>query len=87
MTHHTSKSPDYPAKAKAEKDTLNGPVVLSVIVGTDGIPQSIRINKSLRRDYDISAIEAVQQYRFTPAKRAGVPVVAETHVEINYIIK
>jgi len=81
------KPPVYPAKARAEKDTVDGPCVLEMTVGTDGVPTNLHVVKSLRSDYDQSAMDAVREWRFTPAMKDGRPVAVDTHVEINYFIK
>jgi TonB family protein len=81
------KPPVYPAKARAEKNTVDGPCVLEMTVGVDGVPTNVHVVKSLRADYDQSAMDAVREWRFAPAMKDGRPVAAETHVEINYSIK
>jgi len=55
--------PVYPVQAKASGNTINGTVLLDVVVGINGEPENIRVKKSLREDYDKSAIEAVRNWR------------------------
>jgi TonB family protein len=83
----SQKSPVYPAEAKANKDTLDGPVVLDVIIGKDGVPQNIRIKQSLRADYDESALDAVQDWRWKPFLLNGNPIKVKTTVTVNYTLK
>jgi TonB family protein len=78
------KMPVYPAEAKAKKDTINGPVVLAVIIGKDGAVQQIKVKKSLRADYDKSALEAVKDWRWEPFLFKGEPTEVETTVTVNY---
>lgn len=80
------KEPVYPAHARAEKDTVDGSVTLKVLVGEDGVPQQIHIVKSLRKDYDVSALEAVKDWRFDPAMRDGKPVAVDLMLDVNYQI-
>ncbi len=76
--------PVYPAEAKAKHDTLDGRVVLHVLIDEAGIPQQISVLQSLRRDYDVSALEAVRQWRWSPYVVEGVPSAVETTVTVTY---
>ncbi len=78
------KPPVYPAQARADKDVINGTVTLRVMVGEDGTAEAIQISKSLRNDYDRSALEAVKEWKFSPAMRDGKPVAVEMSININY---
>jgi TonB family protein len=80
------KMPVYPAEAKANNDTVDGAVVLHLIIGTDGAPQNIQVTQSLRRDYDLSALEAVSEWRWQPYLLNGNPVAVDTNVTITYSI-
>ena len=80
----SQKMPVYPAEAKANKDTLNGPVVLSVVIDEEGVPVKIFVKKSLRADYDQSAIDGVQQWRWKPYLLNGNPTAVKTTITINY---
>lgn len=80
-------NPVYPADAKANKDTLNGPVVLGVIVGRDGAPVKVFVKQSLRTDYDDSAMDAVRQWRWKPFLLNGDPVEVKTTVTVNYSLQ
>lgn len=78
------KSPVYPAQARADKNTVNGTVMVKVMVGEDGKADAIQIVKSLRPDYDRSALDAVKDWTFTPAMRDGKPIAVEMNISINY---
>jgi TonB family protein len=82
----SKKNPVYPAKAKADKDILNGPVVLLVTIDKDGSTEHIELTKSLREDYDRSAIDAVREWKFQPYLLNGQPVEVDTTVTITYSI-
>jgi TonB family protein len=75
----TRVDPVYPALAK--KDKIDGIVLLSLVIGKDGVPKDIKIEKSMRGDYDRSAIEAVRQYRWKPYDN---PVEVELKMEIQF---
>src|SRR5262252_3970907 len=50
---------------------LEGTTLLQLVVGADGNPRDIRVERSLRPDYDQRAIEAVSQWKFSPATKDG----------------
>jgi TonB family protein len=76
--------PVYPVEAKTKGNTLNGKVLLNVVIGTDGSVQNIKVAKSLREDYDQSAIDAVRQWAFQPYLLNGQPIEVETSIGITY---
>jgi TonB family protein len=78
------KNPVYPAEARKNKDTLEGPVVLHVIIGKDGAVKDIQVKKSLRADYDLSALEAVKDWVYKPYLLNGEPVEVDTTITVNY---
>jgi len=80
------RPPVYPTEAKAKKDTLNGPVVLAVTVNEDGVPTDVHVKKSLRADYDESALAAVKEWRWNPYLLNGNPVAVDTTVTVNYFL-
>jgi TonB family protein len=80
------KPPVYPAQAKEKKDTINGPVVLDVIVDEQGVPSDVRVRKGLRSDYDESALAAVKEWRWTPYLVNGKAVTVNTTVTVNYFL-
>ena len=78
--------PVYPAQAKADKNTLNGSCVVAMTVDEEGVPTDLHIVKSLRTDYDQSALEAVREWRYKPAQKNGQPIAAEIKIEIHFEI-
>ena len=81
------KPPVYPADAKANKDTLNGPVVLNAIISKEGLVKDLRVKHSLRADYDQSALDAVKEWRYKPFLLNGSPTEVETTITVNYNIE
>jgi TonB family protein len=80
------RPPVYPQEAKAKKDTLNGPVVLDIVVDEAGVPSDVRVKKGLRSDYDESALAAVKEWRWNPYLVNGRPVTVNTTVTVNYFL-
>ena len=69
-------APAYPALARQRG--LEGRVVIRLVIRADGVPDDIRVAQSSGFDsLDKAAVEAIRQWRFEPARRAGVPVAEE----------
>jgi len=79
-----SYSPDPEYSDEARRAKYQGTCVLSLIVGPDGLPQDIRVARSLGMGLDEKAIEAVQQWRFQPALKDGKPVAVAINVEVQF---
>ena len=78
--------PGYPAISKRMGE--QGKVVLRVLIGTDGAPQKVEINKSSGYErLDRQAQEAVMRWRFVPGKRNGVPEAMWNLVPVNFVLE
>ena len=78
--------PSYPAISKRMGE--QGKVVLRVLIGTDGLPQKVEINKSSGFErLDRQAQEAVMRWRFVPGKRNGVPETMWNLVPVNFVLE
>jgi TonB family protein len=78
----SATDPVYPKSDR--KGPFEGKCVLKLVVDASGKPNDIHVVRSLGKDFDESAIEAVQQYRFTPAMRQGKPVAVAVNIEVNF---
>ena len=74
--------PQYTEEARQAK--YEGTCVLAMIVGPDGKPRDIRVQRGLGMGLDRKAIEAVQQWRFSPATKDGRPVAVQISVEVSF---
>ena len=74
--------PAYTDEARNAK--IEGVVVLSVEIDTDGFPPNIQVVRSLDDGLDQSAVAAVQQWRFKPGEKDGKPVRVAVKVEVNF---
>jgi len=74
--------PEYSEEARKAK--FQGTVVLSIVVDEQGLPRNFKVVKPLGLGLDEKAIEAVQKWRFTPAKLNGRPVAVQATVEVNF---
>ncbi|MDQ1468721.1 MAG: periplasmic protein TonB [Bryobacterales bacterium] len=72
--------PEHPARGFR----ISGAVLIGLVVGSNGEPRDVHVVKSLEKEIDQSAVEAVQKWRFEPAKKDGKPVAAKVSVEIRF---
>ncbi len=77
-------APDPEFSEEARKAKYQGTVVLWVVIGPDGRTHEIRVQRSLGMGLDEKAIEAIQRWKFEPARRDGKPVAVQVNVEVNF---
>lgn len=77
-------SPDPEYSEEARKAKYQGIVVLWVVVGPDGRPHDIRVQRALGMGLDEKAIEAVRKWKFEPAMKGTTPVAVQINVEVNF---
>ena len=59
-------------------------VALSTVIGTDGKPHEIRVIRSVDKDYDSAAVEALRQWEFRPASCDGDAKEVRITVELEF---
>jgi protein TonB len=69
----------------ARRRSLEGDVVLEIVVRSDGAVGDVKLLKGLGAGLDERAIQAVRDWRFSPARRLGaaVDVIVEVSVEFK----
>jgi periplasmic protein TonB len=77
-------TPDPQYTDQARKAKLEGTCILAMIVGPDGKPHDIHVQRGIGMGLDEKAIEAVQQWRFDPATKDGQPVAVQISVEVSF---
>lgn len=81
--HVISKvDPQYTEEARHDK--IAGTVLLTMVIGTDGMAHDISVLRSLNPGLDRNAAEAVEQWHFAPGTLKGEPVPVQATVEINF---
>ncbi len=78
----SGSEPQYTDSAR--HDRVQGTVLLSLVVGEDGAPRDLNVERSLRPDLDQSAVSEVSNWRFQPAMKDGKPVAMQIHIEVNF---
>lgn len=61
-----------------------GSVIIALVVSSKGLPKNPRVVKGIDTDLDQSAVDAVKEWRFTPAQRNDKPVAVRVSVEIRF---
>ena len=77
-----SVAPTYPADMK--RDGLSGMVTIKVVIDENGDVVSREIAKSSRMEFESPALEAVGQWKFKPAKKAGQAVKVAITIPIKF---
>jgi TonB family protein len=80
VIHQVNPKPDSGTKGFR----ITGEVLIALIVNSRGIPVNVHVVRSVDREIDASAVEAVQQWRFEPARKDGKPVAVRVTVEIRF---
>ena len=74
--------PDYTEEGRRRH--IEGDVVLEIVVRSDGTVGSVKLLQGLGAGLDQRAIDAVRQWRFSPAKRYGTPVDVIVEVAMEF---
>ena len=77
-------TPEAEFSDEARRAKYQGAVMVTIIVDWRGIPQNLRIVRSLGMGLDEKALDAVRRYRFKPAMKDGKPVPVMMTVEVNF---
>jgi TonB family protein len=77
--------PQYTEEAR--RQGVEGDVVLEIVVRADGSVGAITILQRLGSGLDQRAIEAVRQWRFSPARRYGTPVDVLVEVAVEFKLR
>jgi len=82
----TRAMPSYPDLAR--RVGVQGSVILLVIIGVDGRVGAIEVLRSPdpRFGFDLTAIEAVKQWRYSPALVKGRPVAVRMRVFVEFTL-
>ena len=71
----------------ARKAQYEGTVVLEAIVRKDGFVEIFRVVRGLGLGLDENAMEALSEWRFSPAMRNGQPVDVALNIEFNFTLR
>jgi TonB family protein len=74
--------PSYSVQARAAK--VQGTVLLSVVIGTDGTAYDVQVRKGVGYGLDEQALDAITQWTFKPGMRDGIAVPVQASIEVNF---
>lgn len=74
----------YPERA--EKEGLEGTVVVSIFVDKDGEINEARVIKSDNSVFNQAAVDAVRKTTFAPAKQNGIPISVRMTVKVGFAL-
>src|SRR5688572_25450534 len=77
--------PDYTEEARVRR--LAGEVVLEIVVRRDGSVGDLKIVRGLGGGLNERAVQAVRQWRFSPARRQGTPVDVIVEVAVEFKLR
>ena len=77
--------PDYTESAR--RRGITGDVVLEIVVRSDGRVGNIKLMSGLGSGLDERAVDAVRQWRFSPARRHGTPVDVMVEVAVEFRLR
>src|SRR5688572_13334052 len=86
-TVRSSVKPQYTSEAKEAK--IQGTVLMTAVVRTDGTPGDIKVTRSLDAEHglDRQAVVALEQWRFEPGQKDGKRVAVRVTVEMTFTLK
>ena len=77
--------PDYTEEAR--RRGVEGDVVLEIVVRSNGTVGDVRVMQGLGGGLDQRAIDAVRQWKFSPARRFGTPVDVMVEVAVEFKLR
>jgi len=76
------REPQYTEEGRVAR--LEGTVVLRIIIGANGLPRDVLVVRGLGLGLDENAIEAINQWQFTPGMKDDQPVPVVATIEVNF---
>ena len=71
----------------ATDSKIEGTVLLTIVVGSDGVARDIQVVRSLDAGLDSAAMAAVQNWQFQPGTKDGQAVSVKATIEVNFRLK
>jgi protein TonB len=72
---------------EGRRRSVEGDVVMEVVVRADGGIGTVRVLQGLGSGLDQRAIDAVRQWRFSPARRYGTPVDVLVEIAVEFRLR
>lgn len=78
-------APEYPMALKNAQ--VNGLVAVTVVIDESGAVVASEVTKSTNEGFNQSAVEAVQKWKFKPAKLAGKSVKVKVTIPVRFAVE
>jgi TonB family protein len=80
VVHQVNPKPDSGTKGFR----ITGVVLIGLIISSRGEPRNVHVVRSVDKEIDQSAVEAVKEWRFEPARKGDKPVAVRATIEIRF---
>jgi TonB family protein len=77
-------APDPEYSESARKAKINGTVFLALAINSGGTVDAVKVVRSVEPGLDQNAMDAVKQWKFTPATKDGKPVAVQIDVTVEF---
>jgi TonB family protein len=74
--------PNYPQQAR--KGHVAGPIVIWMVIDSDGRTRDIQVQRGISSELDQAAVEAAEKWRFEPATKEGKPVSVRIAIQFDF---
>ena len=71
-------------RSTRDKAKIKGTVLLAVAINAGGTVDAVKVVCSLEPSLDQNAVDAVRQWKFTPATKDGEPVPVQIEVSVGF---
>jgi len=72
---------------EARRRNIQGAVALEIVVTRDGRVSDVRVVRGLGAGLDQKAVDAVRQWKFSPARLRGTPVDVVANVSVDFALR
>lgn len=80
----TRVTPEYPRTARVRRD--EGAVVVSVVIDANGRITQPKVIRSVSEHLDRAALEALEKWRYEPARLNGLAVAVYSIIELSFVL-
>jgi TonB family protein len=69
---------------EAQRERIQGSVHVECIVGIDGVPEKVKVSRSLHPVLDADAVKSVEKWRFKPGMKDGKLVPVQIEIQVSF---